>query len=131
MLAGPRVGSRAYLQGSAPAVGFRDCARVIRSGLTVCVPTGCYRNVLVIDEWSPLEPESGEQLKYYAPGVGTVRVQAVGGDALENLRLAARSRLHGRAMATVNALAMKQDVRGYEVSPDVYGLTQKAVPCSR
>ena len=41
-----------------------------------CVPVGCYENVMIIDERSPLEPESGHQLKYYAPGVGTVRVGA-------------------------------------------------------
>jgi hypothetical protein len=35
----------------------------------------CYENVLVVDEWSPIE--TGHQRKYYAPGVGSVQVGAV------------------------------------------------------
>ena len=50
-----------------------------------CVPVGCYENVMIIDERSPLEPESGHQLKYYAPGVGTV------GSVSSTIRKAKRS----------------------------------------
>jgi hypothetical protein len=39
-----------------------------------CVPVGCYNNVMIIDERSPLDPDSGHQLKYHTPGVGNVRV---------------------------------------------------------
>jgi hypothetical protein len=83
--------------------------------------------VLVIEEWAPLEPAGGEQLKYYAPGVGNVKVAALGGDAQETLRLADVHRLHRSALAAVDALALKQDRRGYHVSPDVYGRTERAV----
>jgi hypothetical protein len=131
MPARPHLGSRAYLQGAARSVGFRDCAQVVRTGQRICVPAGCYRHVLVIEEWAPLEPDGGEQLKYYAPGVGNVQVAAVGGGTPENLRLADVRRLHGSALAAVDALALKQDGRGYHVSPDVYGRTPRAVPSHR
>ena len=75
----PRVGTDAYLQGVAPKVDFRDCAQVVQTGQRVCVPVQCYHHVLVIEEWAPLDPEGGHQLKYYAPGVGNVRVGAMGG----------------------------------------------------
>ena len=127
MPAHPRLGSRASLQGTARSIGFRDCAQVARTGTSVCVPTGCYHHVLVTREWAPLEPEGGIQLKYYAPGVGTVLVRAMGGDQPENLRLTGLHRLCGHALRAVDALALRQDARGYRVSPDVYGRTPRAV----
>ena len=35
------------------------------------MPYGTFDDVLVTDEWSPLEPDIAEH-KYYAPGVGNV-----------------------------------------------------------
>ncbi|MGN6744161.1 MAG: hypothetical protein ACTHJL_12830 [Amnibacterium sp.] len=127
MLAHPALGSAAYLQGTARSVGFRDCAQVARTGVSVCVPTGCYHHVLVTREWDPQDPAGGIQLKYSAPGVGTVLVRALGGDQPENLRLTGLHRLRGSALRAVDALALRQDARGYRVSPDVYGRTPRAV----
>ena len=42
-------------------------------GQETCVAAGCYKDVLVTDEFALDEPEA-RQLKYYAPGVGNVRV---------------------------------------------------------
>ena len=42
-------------------------------GQKTCVPVECYKNVLVTEEFNPDEP-GAYQLKYYAPGVGNVRV---------------------------------------------------------
>ncbi len=80
MLPKPRVGTAAYLQGFAPKVDFRDCAQVVQTDQRVCVPVHCYHHVLVTEEWAPLEPDGGHQLKYYAPGVGNIKVGAIGGD---------------------------------------------------
>ncbi|HEV3399258.1 MAG TPA: response regulator transcription factor, partial [Actinomycetes bacterium] len=44
-----------------------------------CVAVGCYKDVLVTDEFALDEPEA-RQLKYYAPGVGNVRVGWMGRD---------------------------------------------------
>jgi hypothetical protein len=48
-----------------------DLARVWRTGETITVPAGSYKDVLVTAEFSPLDPGVIE-LKYYAPGVGFV-----------------------------------------------------------
>lgn len=122
----PRVGSPAYLQGVAPSVDFRDCAQVVRTGQRVSVPAGCYHHVLVTDEWAPLEPQGGHQLKYYAPGVGNVRIDAVGGDAPEVLRLTQRTTLSTGEMTAIRKQALAQDRRGYRISPKVYGRTPPA-----
>jgi hypothetical protein len=127
MVASPRVGDRPYLQGSAPAVEFRDCAQVVQTGQRVCVPVCCFDNVLVTVEWAPLDPAGGDQFKYYAPGVGSIQVKAVGGDTPENLQLAALTKLDGSTLWKVNQAALAQDARGYRVSPDVYARTPRAV----
>jgi hypothetical protein len=127
MLGHPRVGTPAYLQGLATSVDFRDCARVIRTGARVCVPIRCFDNVLITDEWSPLDAEGGHQLKYYAPGVGSIRVGAVGGASQEVLALTRYTRLSRTALAKVNAAVLRQDRRGYHVNKHVYAHTQHAV----
>jgi hypothetical protein len=123
MLAKPRVGTTAYLQGFAPKVGFRDCAQVVRTEPKVCVPVQCYHHVLVIREWAPQEPEGGYQLKYYAPGVGNIKVGAIGGDSPEVLRLTKLTRLNTIDLSTIRKQVLAQDRRGYRVSPTVYGRT--------
>lgn len=122
----PRVGNDAYLQGVAPKVDFRDCAQVVQTDRRVCVPVHCYNHVLVIEEWAPLDPEGGHQLKYYAPGVGNVQVGAVGGDTPEVLQLKGLKKLTTKGMSTVRQAVLAQDRRGYQVSPDVYGRTRPA-----
>lgn len=126
MRAVPRLGSSAYLQGLARKVGFYDCAKVLKTGQRVCVPVHCYDNVLVIDEWAPPEPEGGHQRKYYAPGIGNIRVDAVGGVAREVLELAQLTKLSPKALTAVRSEALAQDRRGYRVSPKVYGRTPPA-----
>ena len=127
VLAHPKVGIPAYLQGLASSVGFHDCAKVVRTGQHLCLKIGCYHGVLVTDEWSPLDPSSGHQRKYYAPGVGSIRVGAVGGANQEVLSLTSVTKLSRAALAKVNAAVLRQDRRGYRVSPDVYGHTPRAV----
>lgn len=126
MRAHPRVGTAAYLQGVAPGVGFRDCAQVVKKGLDRCETNRCFHNVLAIDETSPLDPEGGHQLKYYAPKVGNIEVGAVGGTVPEVLRLASFKMLSRAALDRVNRLVLAQDRRGYRVSPSVYGRTARA-----
>jgi hypothetical protein len=127
MLGHPRVGTPAYLQGLATSVDFRDCARVIRTGARVCVPVRCFDDVLITDEWSPLDVEGGHQLKYYAPGIGAIRVGAVGGANQEVLALTRYTRLSKAALARVNATVLRQDRRGYRVNKQVYAHTHHAV----
>src|SRR5918992_5914643 len=74
MKAEPQLGVPDYAQGYAPPpVDFDDRARVYEVGQKTCVPVDCYENVLVTEEFNPSEP-GAYQLKYYAPGVGNIRV---------------------------------------------------------
>ena len=69
MLAEPSVGET-YHQHD------QDAAEVVRLG----VERGEYRDVVVIRESSPQEPDVVEE-KYYAPGVGKVyEIQTAGGE---------------------------------------------------
>lgn len=117
MRAEPRPNTPSYLQGWAPAIGFGDLAKVIRSGQKSCVPTGCYGNVLVTDETNPEVPADGHQLKYYAPEVGNIRAApGVGGKEREVLELVEVRRLSPKAMATVHKEALKLDKRAYKAA---------------
>lgn len=116
MLAHPRLGTPAYVQGSAPTIDFLDVARVSKTGQHVCVPTGCYSQVLVVDEASPLDPASGHQLKYYAPGVGNIKTTPVGDANPESLTLSSRTRLGCAQLAAARAAALRLEHRAYQVS---------------
>jgi len=69
MLADPKKGKR-YQQENAPDIA-EDMAQVRRLNSSVCVPYGCFENVLVTKEWTPLERGVVEN-KYYAEGVGFI-----------------------------------------------------------
>ncbi|HSD31317.1 MAG TPA: hypothetical protein VLB49_05360, partial [Gemmatimonadales bacterium] len=105
----------AYSQGWAPAIDFADRARVFQAGQRTCVPVGCFGNVLVTDEWDALDPSGGHQRKFYAAGVGNVRIGAVGGDQ-ETLALVKSARLCPPAVAQARAAALVMDQRGRRVS---------------
>jgi hypothetical protein len=123
MLAGPQLGTPEYLQGWSPDIDFLDCAKVSKMEQKTCVPVGCYENVMIIDERSPLEPESGHQLKYYASGVGTVRVGFVDDPEGETLVLAEASRLSPEDLAKVRQEALELEKNAYKRSK-LYGQTQ-------
>lgn len=89
MWAEPHTGQPPYYQeyfrGEA-----EDLARDLRTDATATVPTDEYSNVLVVEEWTPLDPEFVER-KYYAKGVGTVKEEMVrGGDEVVDLRTYAK-----------------------------------------
>lgn len=124
----PHRNTPAYVQAYAPKVDFLDCGDVLYKNLRVCVPTGCYNDVMVIDEFNPLDPPSaGHQRKYYSPGTGLVKVTASGGDSQEFMDLAKIKKLNRSELEHVNAEALKLDRRGYTVSKDVYAKTPCAV----
>ena len=120
----PRVGV-SFLQGSAPSVDFLDCGKVRRTAAKVCNEDRCFRKVLVIDEWSPLEPDSGFQRKFYAPGVGNVRIEPVDDPEGETLELVRVERLGPGAMAAARAAVQRLERRAYRIS-DVYATTPPA-----
>jgi hypothetical protein len=69
MQADPEVGMayrQEYYVGEA-----EDLAEVVEVGARESVPFGDFDQLLVTEEWNPLEPDVVEE-KYYAPGIGTV-----------------------------------------------------------
>jgi hypothetical protein len=123
MLGNPQLGTPEYLQGWSPDIDFLNCAKVYKMQQKTCVPVGCYDNVLITEERSVLEPESGHQRKYYAPGVGTVRVTAVGDTEDETLVLAEVSQLSSEDLEKVRNEALELEKTAYKVS-DLYRQTQ-------
>ena len=73
----PRVGDapyyQEYYQGEA-----EDLGRDVALDGTASVAFGDYADLLVVEEWTPLEPEVVER-KYYAAGVGTVKEEMTRG----------------------------------------------------
>ena len=76
MLEDPKKGDK-YQQENAPEIA-EDMAQVIGFEDSFCVEYGCFENVLVTKEWSPLERGVVEN-KYYAEGVGFIFSEMVKG----------------------------------------------------
>lgn len=76
MPADPQVGD-AYRQEYDPG-NAEDVAQVVAVGESVTVAAGTYDDVLVTEDWNPLEPDVLER-KSYAPGVGVVYEEKVQG----------------------------------------------------
>lgn len=126
MWAEPQPGTPSYFQGWGPAVEWTDFAQVDQMGQETCVPVDCYEDVLVIAE-SSLDELGAFQLKYYARGVGEVRVGWRGDDATqEDLELVELVQLDPEALAEVRAEALELEKHAYEISQDVYALTSPA-----
>jgi hypothetical protein len=127
MPAEPRQGGPDYAQGFAPPpADFTDRARVYKTDQKTCTPVECYENVLVTEEFNPDEPGSF-QLKYYASGVGNVRVGWRGEkeEEKETLELVELNHLSPEALAKVRREALEMDGRAYERS-EVYRETPPA-----
>jgi len=126
MKAKPQLGMPSYSAGWGPAVNFTDRAQVSQMGQRTSVPFCNYENVLVIAESGQGELNAF-QLKYYARGVGKVRVGWRGADAThETLELVDRVELSPEALAQIRAAALELEKHAYEISKDVYGLTPPA-----
>jgi hypothetical protein len=127
MKADPELNTPSYAQGWGPQVGWNDRAEAYRMGEQTCVPVGCYRDVLVTREFSRTEP-GAFQLKYYAAGVGNVRVGWGGANEDEHEVLVLTDVVHlgPEALAEVRRKVLEQERRAYDLSPDVYGRTTPA-----
>jgi hypothetical protein len=126
MKAGPQRETGWYVQGSVPSVKFLDCARVSTTeDDKVCVPVQCFEEVVVTEETSPLDPDSGIQLKYHAPGVGVIQVGALGGEEGETLQLVERRKLSAQELDTARASALALEKHAYQTNP-IYKQTKPA-----
>ena len=122
MLADPQLGDH-YSEGFAPPPwDWDDRARVYATGAHVCVPMACYDDVLIIDEFEPSVP-GAHQLKYYASGVGDIKVGWYGKheDEREVMVLTKSFALDAVAMVAARDQALQLEYRGY-----AYGRTAPA-----
>jgi len=120
MKAAPRAGGPSYSLGLGPAVDFTDRARVLSVGARTCITARCFSRALMVDEFNPDQPGK-HQLKYYAPGVGNVRVGWAGAneDSKETLVLVSLQRIGARAMRKARAEALKLETSAYAASASV------------
>jgi hypothetical protein len=125
MPAHPRTRTPDYAEGwGGSDLHWNDRAKVYKVGVKDCVATGCYSDVVVIDEFNPDEPGQ-HQLKYYAPNVGGTRTGWSGANEVEREELALTSRktLGPDALADLREDVLDQEKRAYERSPGTYGKT--------
>lgn len=127
MKADPQPGTPSYAQGWGPAVDWTDRGQVDQVGQKTCVPLDCYENVVVIAETSQAEPDA-QQLKYYAGGMGNVRVgwRGAGEKTKETLELVELVELSPTALAEARAKALDLEKHAYEISKNVYAHTPPA-----
>jgi hypothetical protein len=123
MQADPRPGTPSYSEGyGPPPIYWNDRAKVVERGLTVKVPTDTYHDVLLIDEYSEQE-RTGFQRKYYAPGVGNIKVGWRGNDeSQEVLGLTKLEHLDAAGLADARSEARKLEARA-----KMYGSTAPSV----
>ena len=126
MPAVPRLDTPSYAMGwGGSDVDWTDRGKVDQLGQEICVPLACYADVLVIDEFNPDEPDT-HQLKFYARGVGGVRVGWRGAEEVERevLELVSIEHLTPDQMDELRRTVLAQEARAYRISPDVYGTTE-------
>lgn len=126
MPAQPELGRASFSQGYGPVVGWTDRGQVYRMDQKNCVPVDCYENVMIMDEFN-LEEPGAIQLKFYALGVGQVRVSFRGDDLQpEMLELIELNHLSGNQLDEIREKALALEERAYEISPAVFGDTPPA-----
>lgn len=127
MLASPTVEAPDYAQGFAPPpINWEDRGQVDEVGTQTCVPAGCYEDVVVVEEFELSKPDAS-QLKFYAPGIGNVRVGWRGDndEDQEVLKLVEHTMLSPDQMEEVRANVLALDARAYERF-EAYGATSPA-----
>ncbi len=116
MPADPSTWARTYSQGWGPVVGFIDRASVHQRFASACVRAGCFDDVVLIDEFNIEEPGSF-QVKYFANGVGNIRVDWRGfDDSQEELEVVEIAMLDAAQMAEVREAALALEASAYERS---------------
>jgi hypothetical protein len=126
MLADPMSQTHALFQGWAPAVEWSDYGRLDEALPEDCVTAGCYKDVVRFAE-SSLGEEGIFQLKSYAKGIGEIRVGWRGeSDSREELELKSTATLSSSALARFDELARDLEAHAYQVSPKVFGGTDRS-----
>src|SRR5262245_9513248 len=127
----PVIGASHQLA-NAPSIELLDCVRPIsiqtrsnRARPKVCVPAGCFQELLTVRELAPLEGCPEILHRVYAKGVGIIQAGAPDDPDGETLVLMQVRQLNGRQMDEARAAALALDRHGPEVS-EVYAETEPA-----
>lgn len=127
MKAAPRLGAPSYSQGYGPRVNWTDRGETYQVGQEIQAGGTQYKDVLVIRETS-LEEESNDafQLKYYAAGVGNIKVgwMGKGETTREVLELTRVEKLDAQEMSVVREKALALEKSAYRRSRTVYAKTE-------
>jgi hypothetical protein len=110
----PAEGTPSFSRGYAKGMYTWDFRGQVRKlGEKVTIPAGSFKDVLVIEEWSKGELKKGAlRLKYYAPGVGYIKVGFKGNDPVkETLVLTKESQLTAGEMDAARAEALLVEER--------------------
>lgn len=122
VLGDQRRGRTYYSQGYAPSIEFLDCATVVSTQAKTCVPVGCFSDVLLVDEYGPFDKRGGHQRKYYARGVGNIRIGAIRDPEGETLVMIDRRELDAAALAQARQEVLRLDARGFQFN-EIYSQT--------
>lgn len=129
--ANPVVG-KGYEEANAPENDFWDCGRVVeiqsrsdRAKPKVCVPAGCFQDIMTVREWAPLDGCDVIQVKTYAKGIGIIQVGAIDDPEGETLVLTQINQLNNAQMDAARASALALDAHGPQVN-EIYYRTQPA-----
>jgi hypothetical protein len=117
-----------YEEANAPENDFWDCGRpesIERRKPKLCTPAGCFKDILTVHEWAPLDGCNVIQVKTYAKGVGIVQVGAIDDPEGETLVLQKINWLDEDEMDDARASALALDTHGYEVN-EIYAQTEPA-----
>lgn len=122
----PRPGTSEYLQALIESIEFGDIALIERVHPTFCIKLGCFERVVQIRETNMFVPDEGYQIKYHAPGVGTIRVDFAGGAEQETLELISIENLDRAEMKKARDAALRLDRRAYRFAPEIWGDSERA-----
>jgi len=125
MLGDLRAGKTYYSQGFSAPIEFLDCGTVLQTRLNDCVPVGCFNDVMLVDEYGPYDLAGGHQRKYYAKGVGNIRIAAVNDPEGETLVMTHRKMLDPTEFAAARQAVLDLDARGFQFN-EVYARTTPA-----
>lgn len=126
MPAAPEPGSDPYFQVYAPNLHIKDQGEVIASAEEIQIGASLYQDVVLVREQNIREKEDCCQLKYHAPGVGNVRVEAEDDATGEFLDLVGWRELSDEELAAISLAVLEMDERAYEEAAGVYGRTEPA-----
>ena len=82
---------------------------------------------MVTNGYSPTAPNDGHQVKFSAPGFGTIAASPLHEPHAEVVSLLKATCLGSRALAAIDRAALAQDLRAYHVAKSVYAGSPPAV----